>query len=489
MEICVRYNAFFEAQPTYIPQVLEHFIRLVHGTHLRLKTRSWYLFHRFVKYLRTKMQGMAETVISSISDLLSIKAEVPKEDSGNDDMSSDESDHSADAVFSSQLYLFEAIGAISSTAGTPVEKQVLYVRSIMDPLFSDMERHLATAKSGDAQALLQIHHDIMALGTLAYGFSETVTSGSAPRKPLAEAVSAEFNRGAEAILIALEAAKFNIEVRTATRAAFSRIVGVLGARILPQLPRWIDGLLSERSSNDEMAMFLRLLDQVVFEFKSEIHSVLDSLLTPLLQRIFHGLSKPVAGTDDDIQLTELRREYLSFIQIILQHGLGAVLVSESNQATFEPLISSIILLAKNVSHKNGDLGTSRLAYSVLIKMVTLWGGPDITQPGQPPSSQSPAPSLPGFDQFMIQQLNPVCWDVLRDPEFLPAGDARVRHVLVEIASLLQTIYSKTGNTFIEHLQISYFPSLGIDGSGFIQSMTTTDKKAFSNTLQAFLKQR
>lgn len=489
MEICVRYYAFFEAQPSYIPQVLEHFVRLVHENHLRLKTRSWYLFHRFVKHLRNKMDGMAETIITAISDLLAIKAEVPKEDSGNDDMSSDESDHSADALFSSQLYLFEAIGSISSTASTPAEKQVLYVRSILDPLFTDMERHLAPAKAGDAQALLQIHHDIMALGTLAYGFSETVPSGSAPRKAPAEPVSEEFNRGAEAVLIALEAAKFNIEVRTASRAAFSRLVGVLGARILPQLPRWIDGLLSERSSNDEMAMFLRLLDQVVFGFKSEIHSVLDSLFTPLLQRIFNGLSKPVAGTDDEIQLTELRREYLTFVQIILNNDLGSILVSESNQAMFEPLIASVILLAKNVSQKSGNLPGSRLAFSVLTRMVTLWGGPDIAQPGQTPSSQAPSPSLPGFDQFVIQQLNPVCWDVLRDQQFQPASDAQAKHILVEIAGLLQTIYSKTGNMFIEHLQISYFPSLGMDGFGFIQSMTTTDKKAFSTFLQAFLKQR
>lgn len=491
MEICVRYHAFFDSQPNYIPQVLEHFVRLVHGNHIRLKTRSWYLFHRFVKHLRTKIGSMAETVISAISDLLNIKAEVPKEDSGNDDMSSDESDHSADAVFNSQLHLFEAIGAISSTPNTPVDKQALYVRSVMDPLFTDLERHLVPAKAGDAQALLQVHHNIMALGTLAYGFAETVPGGSsAPHKVPAEQVSMEFTRVAEAILIALEATKFNIDVRTASRFAFSRLVGVLGVRILPQLPRWIDGLLSERSSNDEMAMFLRLLDQVVFSFKTEIYSVLDSLLTPLLQRIFNGLSKPVTGTDDEIQLTELRREYLTFVQIILNNDLGATLITESNQGMFEPLITSVILLAKNVSHGSGNLLGSRLAFSVLTRMLMLWGGLDIAKLGQPtPSSQASSPLLLGFDQFMIERFNPVCWDVLRDQEFRPSSDAQAKQVLVEIAALLQTIYCKTGNMFIEHLQMSYFPSLGMDGSCFIHSMTMTEKKAFTSFLQAFLKQR
>ena len=62
-------------------------------------------------------------------------------------MSSDETDNSADAIFTSQLFLYEAIGCISSTSATPVEKQALYARSVMDPLFSDLENHLAKAKA------------------------------------------------------------------------------------------------------------------------------------------------------------------------------------------------------------------------------------------------------------------------------------------------------------------------------------------------------
>ncbi|MCV5137891.1 hypothetical protein OFB61_25060, partial [Escherichia coli] len=84
-----------------------------------------------------------------------IKAEVPITEA-EEDMSSDESDHSADAIFNGQLYLFEAIGCISSTSTTPETDQALYARSVMEPLFSDMSVHLPRAKSGAAHALLQI---------------------------------------------------------------------------------------------------------------------------------------------------------------------------------------------------------------------------------------------------------------------------------------------------------------------------------------------
>ncbi|KAI0005701.1 Xpo1-domain-containing protein [Xylariaceae sp. FL0662B] len=491
MEICVRYCAFFENQPALIGQVLENFVRLVHHDHVRIRTRSWYLFHRFVKHLRAQVGNVAETVIRSIGDLLPIKAEVPGDDA-DDDMSSDETDNSADAVFTSQLYLFEAIGCISSTAATPVEKQALYARSVMNPLFADMEQHLPRAKAGDAQAILQVHHIVVALGTLAHGFSDWApgTSSSSQRPPPADALSDEFARAAEAILIALGELNTSSEIRTACRSAFSRLLGVLGSAVLPQLPQWIEGLLSRSSSKDEMAMFLRLLDQVVYGFKAEIYDVLNQLLTPLLQRVFGGLSEPINGTDDEIQLAELRREYLTFIGIILNNDLSGVLVSEANQGFFESLINSILTLAREVGSGSNNLPASRLAFGLLTKMAGVWGGPDIANISANPSvpSGSPSPAIPGFDQFLIDRFHSVCWEVLRDPQFKPSSDAQTRQVLNEIAGLEQAIYLKTGEVFLQHIQSTLFPGLGIDGNDFLRSMTTaTDKKTFSRCLLELLK--
>lgn len=489
MEICVRYCTVFESNTQYIPQVLENFVRLVHHDHVRLKTRSWYLFHRFIKQLRSRVGNVAETVIQSIGDLLPIKAEVSGEDA-DDDMSSDESDHSADALFTSQLYLFEAIGCISSTQSTPADKQAMYVQSVMEPLFRDMEVHLPRAKSGDAQATLQIHHIVMALGTLAHGFSDwTPGSSSNSHAPPDKLVSDEFSRAAEAILIALSQLNHSEDIRIACRSAFSKLLGVLGVAVLPQLPQWIDGLLSQSSSKDEMAMFLRLLDQVVYGFKSEIYDVLNMLLTPLLQRIFNGLTEPITGTDDEVQLAELRREYLSFIQIILNNGLEGVLISESNQGYFESLISSVIELGKTL---DGNLGSSRLAFNIMLRISSIWGGPDIATISQNPTAPtgSPNPAIPGFDQYMIDRFHSACWEVMRNPSFRPWQDAQTKQILTEIASLEQLIYTKTGDVFIQNLQNEPFASLGLNTDDFLRSLTTsTDKKAFPSYLQALLKSR
>ena len=284
-----------------------------------------------MKHVRQHTGSIAETVIQSLSDLLPINAELPEETSENDneDMSSTENDQSAVARFNSQLYLYETIGCICSAHSIPVETQVLLVRLVTHPLFSDLQAHLDQAKAGDKRAILQVHHLIMALGTLARGFSDYMPTANPPSaSPPARVISEEFARSAEAILVALEGLRSSFDVREAARFAFSRLLNVLGSQILPQLPRWIDGLLSERSTKDEMALFMKLLDQVVFGFKSEIYDILNTLLTPFLQRVFAGIAEPVAGTDDEIQLTELKREYLAFLLVILNNGLESVLVSE-----------------------------------------------------------------------------------------------------------------------------------------------------------------
>ncbi|KAG9257219.1 armadillo-type protein [Emericellopsis atlantica] len=488
MEICVRYCVVFENHQDYIPAVLESFVRLVHHDHVRIKTRSWYLFHRFIKHLRAQVGTVAETVIQSIGDLLPIKAEVPGEDA-DDDMSSDESDHSADALFTSQLYLFEAIGCMASTSGTPAEKQAMYARSVIDPLFSDMEVHLPRAKAGDAQATLQIHHIIMALGVLAHGFSDWTPGSTASSQQHArpdEAVSAEFSRAAEAILYALKELSSSSDIRLACRSAFSRLLGVLGSAVLPQLPQWIEGLLSQNSSKDEIAMFLRLLDQIVFGFKSEIFDVLNMLLTPLLERIFTGLSEPPVGTDDEVQQGELRREYLSFIQIILNNNLDGVLISEANQGSFEKVVATIIDIARDLE---AHLGPSRLAFTVMTRISAVWGGPDVATIAQNPTAPTgpPTPAIPGFDHFMISRFHAICWDVLRNPN-LKTRDAQSKQLVVEIAGLEQMIYTKTGDVFIQQLQNELFPSIGVNGDDFLRALTTnTDKKGFSNYLLELLK--
>ncbi|KAL4866170.1 hypothetical protein BDV12DRAFT_199490 [Aspergillus spectabilis] len=258
----------------------------------------------------------------------------------------------------------------------------------------------------------------MALGTLARGFSDWMpgTVSATVQLPAPE-VSEAFAQVSEATLVALESFKASFTIRTASRCAFSRLFGVLGAH--------------------EMALFLRLLDQVTFCFRGEIYNILDTLLTPFLERVFAGITDPITGTDDEIHLAELKREYLNFLHAVLNNDSGAVITSE--------LITTIEHFAKDVD----DFTAAKMEFSVLAKMGSSWGGPDIG-------------ALPGFGQFMITRFSPLCWALPATPTF-NSKDAYAKQVLAEAGSLQRTIYSKMGMEYIEYLRDRELPGMGMGG--------------------------
>ncbi|OJJ80653.1 Ran GTPase-binding protein LOS1 [Aspergillus glaucus CBS 516.65] len=482
MEICVRYSSFFQYHTHFVPGVLEAFLQLAHHPVKKVKTRSWYLFQRLVKQLRSNVGNVAQTVVEALADLLVIQAELPSEGGDGDEMSSDDHDF-ADAIFNSQLYLFEAVGIICSTPAVSVDKQVLFAQSVSNPIFLDMERNLEAAKASDERALFQIHHDIMALGTLARGFSDWVPGTHSPSSLPPPEVSEAFGQVSEVTLVALESLKASFNIRTAARFAFSRLIGVLGSRILPQLPRWIDGLLTQTSSRDEMALFLRLLDQVIFGFKGETFPILDTLLTPFLQTVFAGIANPTSGTDDEIQLAELKREYLNFLLAVLNNDLGAVIISERNQPIFETLITTIEHFAKDIE----DFTTAKMAFSLLSKMGSSWGGPDLA----PDASNGTSPqgvTLPGFGQFMISRFSPLCWALPATPSF-NSKDAQARQVLAEAGGLQRTIYAKTGMEYLEYLRNQELPSMGMGADliqEFVGALGGSDVKGFRQFFPSFI---
>lgn len=269
METVVRYAAFFEVHNTYIPKALENFVGGVHDNHVRVRNRSWYLFFRFVKTLRQHIGEIAQEVLEAISDILVIKAELPQ-DAGDNEMSSDDTQNE-DAAFESQLHLFEAVGCLSSIKSITTDKQVLFVTTVMTPLFRNMESSLEAAKQGDVRSVLQVHHIVMALGTLAKGYADGTPGAGASTPVPNELVVREFENASEVILVSLESLRNHPNIRDAARRSFSKMVVILGPKALPTLPRWLEGLLAENSTAEEILVFLRLLKQIVHGFKVYFH--------------------------------------------------------------------------------------------------------------------------------------------------------------------------------------------------------------------------
>lgn len=57
-------------------------------------------------------------------------------------------------------------------------------------------------------------------------------------------------------------------------------------------------------------------------------------MLPLLSKIFESLNKPVKGTDDIIEQTNMRKAYLSFILNLLNNGMESIFVSEGMRTDY-----------------------------------------------------------------------------------------------------------------------------------------------------------
>lgn len=154
--------------------------------------------------------------MDSISDALVIQFELPEPESPDQDILFEAINEPS--VFDSQLYLFEAAGTLVSLTFTIPEQQSALLRGLTKPLLDDMERALGTpvTNSQDVLPVLQVHHYIMALGSIAKGFVDF--PNPVPPEWILPPLDV-FEEAAQAIIVSLGAMNRYKVVREAVRAS------------------------------------------------------------------------------------------------------------------------------------------------------------------------------------------------------------------------------------------------------------------------------
>ncbi len=150
---------------------------------------------------------------------------------------------------------------------------------------------------------------------------------------------------------------------------------------------------------------------------------------------------------------------------------------------FETIIASVESFAQDAS----DLPTARLAFSVLTRMTSTFGGPDIPSPLTNPAP--PDPSVRDWDSWAITRFTPLSWSLLMSPSF-NSKEAHARQVLGEIAGMQVEILKKTGQRYLGSLK-QQLESLGMEAAKveeYLRAMTERDEKGFrSFFVQLFVK--
>lgn len=159
-----------------------------------------------------------------------------------------------------------------------------------------------------------------------------------------------------------------------------------------------------------------------------------------------------------------------------------------NQTAFTTVISTIKHLAKDID----DFQTAKLAFSVLTRMVSTWGGPDVDSPSTtagigniPTAPTQSQPKLPGFDRFMMTTFSPLCWAIPSNSNFDP-NDAQGKQVLSEAALLQRAILAKTGQEYLTWLRDVELSGMGMDNNTideYLRALCNNDAKGFQRFFQ------
>ncbi|CAE6431846.1 unnamed protein product [Rhizoctonia solani] len=476
-----RYGDFFKVRKQYVGGVLTTLIdaRGIHHPKESVRRRVFYIFHKFIKECKLEIPSEhVTTIIDNMRDVLVVRAELPEPESSEQDLLSEALGSAG--LFDSQLYLFESVGTLVSLLAKEPEKQAAVLESITNPLLASLQQSIQTPINGpqDILPILQAHHVIRALGSVAKGFPEA-------SQTVQESVPAwilVLKQVAEAVLVSLESMNQHRAIRDASRFAFARIIASTGSNITQYIPVLMNRLIRQ-SQPVELVDFLSFLSFTVHKLQNEIYDVLDELISPLSTHIFELLAKPVEGTDDRLQHNDTKKAYLDFVTHIMNDKMHTVFISERNKEQLPTIVQNIASIAEDLT----DPGSSRLALTFLAKSTVAFA-----QAPSAPGASAPSVKLdavPGYQTFVYERLVPIAFGIPASPSF-NIKDGQSLSATMEIGVLLKQIYQARGQEAIQYLVEVYLPSKNWPpnlAAEFVTKLAELDLKQFRKYFADFVR--
>ncbi|WVO13893.1 exportin-T [Cryptococcus depauperatus] len=505
-EITVRYIEFWRAKPETLPSLFETILdgRGIHNSDQNIRRRCFYLFARLCKDCKSEaIESMVSPILENIRDIMVIDAEHPRAESSEEDplvKATTGKTYAAD-----QFHLFEASGNLVYLTKSDPSKQMTLLEAIAGPLLSGMADGVerSRARPDDLQAVLQVHHHLMALGHFAKGFP-VVPDKQVEVLPY----TGPFKQMTKALLHAIEVLKKRRVVRDAARFAFSQFANAIGTPVAELVPRFVSAVITEFESS-ELVDFLHFLQLLMHRLQGSTFETMDMLLLPLLSRIFAVLQQPVTGTDEAQVHTRLKEGYLAFFTTLMNENLDGIFTSERNKAEFENVLTTLLNLTQDYS----DGASQRLAFSFFSRSVIAWGtcpeattkpsvfaesamvtqskmlanGSATTNQNAVSREQRAQRCLPGYGNFIYQRLLPAAFEVPANSQFNIRGG---QLVVQEAAVLVRNTVQARGQETIDFLLNDLLPKLQCPpeiANQFINSLTSQQAKDFKKTFMEFIK--
>ncbi|GFY44642.1 exportin-T [Trichonephila inaurata madagascariensis] len=454
-ETVVRFEKFFSQEPQHIPEILAAFLdeRGLRSSDPHVRSRASYLFSRFVKCLKSHMSNYTEDILKQLQDLLVLP--FPVNGVSPSLVTPDD-----------QLYLYET-AAILIVLGNfePGTKQAI-LRSLLLPVAEKFEVLLQKLPvTSDEHQRCEIakcmHHAIAVTSRTSKAFSNQQTMKS-------NGCVEVYLQALEVFLGALNLPYEQATLQSAVRQYLHRMVVCLESEVLPFFPIATKQLLKS-SDIRSIQEFIPLINQIISKFKKEVVPFVQEIFMPFVTAIFNALSTPIDENDQPAQNERqlLQRSYFLFISVIVSNNITEVMSTQSL-----PNLERVLLTVIQGAVEFPDPVAQKTCFSILKKMVELWGGSN--------------GGLTGFVDFMYNHIVPACF-MAPLKETFDLNDAQTILALSESALCLKTVLDKRGAEFVTYLKSSYLPTLHISPEKieeYCQALGS-DSKAFKNYLKFF----
>ncbi|XP_009067656.1 PREDICTED: exportin-T [Acanthisitta chloris] len=453
-ETVVRYEKFFAVEPQHIPTVLMAFLdhRGLRHSSPKVRSRTAYLFSRFVKSLNKQMNAFIEDVLNRIQDLMELS---PPENGYQALLSSDD-----------QLFIYETAGVLIVNSEYSAERKQVLMRNLLTPLmekFKVLLEKLMMAQDEDRQMALAdcLNH--------AVGFASRTSKAFSNKQTVKQCGCSEVYLDClQTFLPALSCPLQKEVLRSGVRTFLHRMIICLEEEVLPFIPSASEHMLKDCEAKD-LQEFIPLINQITAKFKTQVSPFLQQMFMPLLHAIFEVLLLPAEENDQSAALEKqmLRRSYFAFLQTVTGSGMSEVIANQGAE-NVERVLFTVIQGAVDYP----DPVAQKTCFIILSKLVELWGGKD-----------GPV----GFADFVYKHIVPACFLAPLKQTF-DLADAQTVLALSECAVTLKTIHLKRGPECIQYLQQEYLPSLQVAPEiiqEFCQALQQPDAKVFKNYLKVF----
>lgn len=479
----------------------------------KVRLRTWYLFTRLIKITKPKLTvAILSQIIGKISTLLSVKAVVNSQDGVEED-----------ATFDSQLYLFEGIGLL---IGANAESNYDIMDEVLTPLFTDLEACISSQMQTPA-VVLQTHHLLMAIGTLARGVhgglvpENQVNNTLVNKKIIQQSLVEKFSNIAEVVLVSFSFFSKHENVRDASRFTFARLIPVLNSEIVPYASKMIALFLDSELTIVEMNDFLGFLGQMIHMFHTEegCYQLFDNLLVPVINKVHASMSqidneeaietsewyanggtnannrigKNVVVTNSFRDKILLKKAYYAFLQSFVHNSVTSLLLSERNRGILSTILEDLLTY---MPQEVQETSTIKLALNVLANLVKSFGSGNCTDEKDVHAAQ--IEKLDGLNEFLITKIVPLVFEIPFKPENkFNIKDGSCRVVACDLSRLLREIYlqssgastAATDNPCLKYMIEVYFPQIQFPsdmGFQFAQALATSDAKAFEKYYVNFI---